>query len=640
MHINPTVARVPPYSSLRQVFMFLESPENTLDISFRVKCFECGDIGHKRLTCPHTGRKEVAVTDTMEENRSAGPVVNQEGTTEHVEDIKTLCAALQVYQKASSAKVYWDKSKAFWAGIDNFQKQNWEGIVERVCTKLSRWKWFLPQLSYRGRVLVANNSTFASTLWHRLCVLQPPAGLVQEVQRQLVSFFWSGQHWVRAAVLHLPVQEGGQRSVDIRSRITTFRLQAAQKLLYHSSMSWKDRATVLLRKAGEMGLDKHLFLMKLHETDLVNLTPFYRSVLEAWRILSFSRMRDVTAGAWLMEEPLLNNHLLNPRVLCSASLCSRLRTAGFTKLGHRVSTGWAAVRERTGIRSQRLLDQLAAETVGSLPAAYQEFLNDPTVINQWREGGQYEFPTLNISAAVEEWQEDERLILSFTTTELGTFKLAGKKALYMLCVKYKRHLSTTSNIQTPNSTMAKTKELSKDTRNKIVDLHQAGKTESAIGKQLGVKKSTVGAIIRKWKTYKTTDDLPRSGAPRKISPRGVKMITRTVSKNPRTTRGDLVNDLQRAGTKVTKATISNTLRRQGLKSCSARRVPLLKPVHVRARLKFAREHLDDPEEDWENVIWRPLTSLVSGLSGCEEKRELLNPFTTNNIRFHACQGRL
>ncbi|KAK3508366.1 hypothetical protein QTP70_022941 [Hemibagrus guttatus] len=176
-------------------------------------------------------------------------------------------------------------------------------------------------------------------------------------------------------------------------------------------------------------------------------------------------------------------------------------------------------------------------------------------------------------------------------------------------IKYKRHQSTTSNSQTPNSTMAKTKELSKDTRKKIVDLHQAGKTESAIGKQLGVKKSTVGAIIRKWKTYKTTDNLPRSGAPRKISPRGVKMITRTVSKNPRTTRGDLVNDLQRAGTKVTKATISNTLHRQGLKSCSARRVPLLKPVHVRARLKFAREHLDDPEEDWENVKWSDETKI-------------------------------
>ncbi|KAL0149120.1 hypothetical protein M9458_055552 [Cirrhinus mrigala] len=157
--------------------------------------------------------------------------------------------------------------------------------------------------------------------------------------------------------------------------------------------------------------------------------------------------------------------------------------------------------------------------------------------------------------------------------------------------------------------MAKTRELLKDTRNKIVDLHQAGKTECPIGKQLGVKKSTVGAIIRKWKKYKNTDNLPQSGAPHKISPRGIKKITRMVSKNPRTTGGDLVNDLQRAGTKVTKATISNTLRRQGLKSCSARRVPLLKPVLVQAHLKFAREHLDDPEEDWENVIWSDETKI-------------------------------
>ncbi|XP_068178448.1 uncharacterized protein [Antennarius striatus] len=162
---------------------------------------------------------------------------------------------------------------------------------------------------------------------------------------------------------------------------------------------------------------------------------------------------------------------------------------------------------------------------------------------------------------------------------------------------------------TPNSTTAKTKKRSKDTRNKIVDLHQAGKTASAIGKQLGVKKSTVGAVIRKWKTYKTTDNLPRSGAPRKISPCAVKMITRTMSKHPRTTQGDLVSDLQRAGTKVTKATVSNTLRRQGLTSSSARRVPLLKAVHIQARLKFAREHLDDPEEDWENVLWSDETRI-------------------------------
>jgi len=51
--------------------------------------------------------------------------------------------------------------------------------------------------------------------------------------------------------------------------------------------------------------------------------------------------------------------------------------------------------------------------------------------------------------------------------------------------------------------MAKTKELAKDNRKKIVDLHQVGKSESTIIQRQSAwceKKSTVGAIVRKWKT--------------------------------------------------------------------------------------------------------------------------------------------
>ena len=70
-----------------------------------------------------------------------------------------------------------------------------------------------------------------------------------------------------------------------------------------------------------------------------------------------------------------------------------------------------------------------------------------------------------------------------------------------------------------------------------------------------------------------------------------------------------MNDMHRAGTKVTKTTISNTLGQEGLESCSARCVPLLKPVHVQACLKFAREHMDDPEEDWENIMWSDETKI-------------------------------
>ncbi len=95
--------------------------------------------------------------------------------------------------------------------------------------------------------------------------------------------------------------------------------------------------------------------------------------------------------------------------------------------------------------------------------------------------------------------------------------------------------------------MGKTKELSED---KIVDLHKAGMSYRTTGKQLGEKATTVGAIIRKWKKFKMTVNLPRTGAPWKIPPRGVSMILRKVRDQPRTTREDLVNDLKRAGTTV------------------------------------------------------------------------------------------
>ncbi len=51
--------------------------------------------------------------------------------------------------------------------------------------------------------------------------------------------------------------------------------------------------------------------------------------------------------------------------------------------------------------------------------------------------------------------------------------------------------------------------------------------------------------------------------------------------------------------------LGNTLRREGLKSCSARKVPLLKKAHVQARLKFA----NDSEEIWVKVLWSDETKI-------------------------------
>ncbi len=159
----------------------------------------------------------------------------------------------------------------FFLGTDDFRKQNWEGLVEKVCARLSRWKWLLPQLSYRGRVLICNNLV-ASSLWHKIMILEPPKDLVERIQKQMVDFFWSGQHWLRAPVLYLPIHEGRQGLVDIGT------------------------ACALLRRAGSMGLDRHLFLMNINTLDLTSLTSFYRSVLRAWSHFKFSRGSDGVQG--------------------------------------------------------------------------------------------------------------------------------------------------------------------------------------------------------------------------------------------------------------------------------------------------------------------------------------------------------
>ncbi len=82
------------------------------------------------------------------------------------------------------------------------------------------------------------------------------------------------------------------------------------------------------------------------------------------------------------------------------------------------------------------------------------------------------------------------------------------------------------------------------------------------------------------------------------------MIMRMVRNQPRTTREDLVNDLKAVGTIVTKKTIGNTLRSEGLKSCSACKVPLIKKAHVQARLKFANDSEENYGINSTHRVWR------------------------------------
>ncbi len=81
----------------------------------------------------------------------------------------------------------WVKNARCFLGNKQFQNKNWEGMLEKVSARLLKWKSLLPLMSYRGRVLVVNNWA-ASTLWHRLTVMEPPEELICKYRGHLWSF--------------------------------------------------------------------------------------------------------------------------------------------------------------------------------------------------------------------------------------------------------------------------------------------------------------------------------------------------------------------------------------------------------------------------------------------------------------------
>ncbi len=67
--------------------------------------------------------------------------------------------------------------------------------------------------------------------------------------------------------------------------------------------------------------------------------------------------------------------------------------------------------------------------------------------------------------------------------------------------------------------MSRTKEITEDLGKRVDVAHQARKGYKTISKELGLHKSTVRQIVYKWRKFKTTVTLPRSGRQTKITPK-------------------------------------------------------------------------------------------------------------------------
>ena len=63
----------------------------------------------------------------------------------------------------------------------------------------------------------------------------------------------------------------------------------------------------------------------------------------------------------------------------------------------------------------------------------------------------------------------------------------------------------------------KTKELSKQVRDRVVEKYRSGMGYKKISESLNIPRSTIKSIIKKWKDNGTTTNLPREGHPPKVT---------------------------------------------------------------------------------------------------------------------------
>ncbi|KAK3522473.1 hypothetical protein QTP86_013341 [Hemibagrus guttatus] len=343
------------------------------------------------------------------------------------EDVNVLAAILNDFQILSSAKVNWTKSEAIlvgewgggqptlpgglvwkrggfkylgvYLGTNEFLNKIWEGSVEHVKGRLSRWKRLVPKISYRGRTLVINNLA-ASSLW--LACVDPPPNLLANIQAQLVDFFWDGLHWIPQSVLHLPKEEGGQGLVQLSSRAAAFRLQFIQRLLTGPrDLVWRAAASGLLRTVKGLGLDRALFLMDTKMLDISGLPMFYRGLFKIWNVFK-KQNKGCRTAHWLLEEPLVYGGRLDISGVTVPAPSRTLVSSGIVTLRELVNVAGSDLSRaedlaaRMGLRSQRVVHQLLHRWRSALTSEERVQLMD----YQRTETGPTEdkpFPRLNIA---------------------------------------------------------------------------------------------------------------------------------------------------------------------------------------------------------------------------------------------------
>ena len=148
------------------------------------------------------------------------------------------------------------------------------------------------------------------------------------------------------------------------------------------------------------------------------------------------------------------------------------------------------------------------------------------------------------------------------------------------------------------------KQLSKDLRDKVIELFKSGVRNVDISERLKMYKGTVSKIIRKYQEYGSTATRPRRGRPKKTNRVLDRYIKRLSHDNPRMPATHIFKQIVEEGAEnLSVRTVQRRLVDAGLFGRRPVKKPLISKKNRTARLEFAKAHVNWTEQQWNTILW-------------------------------------
>ena len=247
--------------------------------------------------------------------------------------VKKLFVLLEIYERASGAKVNLHKTQGFLMGklryakdtpLDirwtndkikilgfhfgnvDVSKDNWEPTIAKIKSLLNIW--CIRKLTFHGKVTVIN-SLATSAIWYLSSLIPLPEHYAKQIDTIISDFFWyHKKHLISREQLQLPKELGGLGVVNVRLKIKAQRVKFITRLLSGDGDGlWKSLAEHFIGKYKYYNINTDILKCKIinRKVHFKTMPSIYREMLKAWSDLDLTRCTESVQQ--IFHEPLHGN---------------------------------------------------------------------------------------------------------------------------------------------------------------------------------------------------------------------------------------------------------------------------------------------------------------------------------------------